>query len=497
MSVEVSMPGIEEVTGTATKPSNLSETQHELRLGKESRTQSLSAPTTTERKKVVVAHRGTLALVGVVAIFLLLGTFIALKTPAYESADEPGHVENIETLVAGHWYGMSSSCTWISQISEKVAPQLNCSGDEAQQAPLYYLVFAGWQRLVGLPAQAPFKGQLAKNPFLFGVTPHGVWLHHSSADLRYLLWLRLPNVFLGALTVLFTFFALRLVTPDPWTPVVGASIVAFLPRFVFLSSFVTNDNLVDLLGALLVFTALRYVRGPSRWRMALVGVVVGLLVITKLSALPLVIVPVVLSLMASGWRRRAEQLGICLVSIFGVSGWYFVQNAVRYGGDPLARSATARYLSQVVGFGLWPWQKYVVNDPLGLVFVHVPARIFGTFWYQSGWNEFHWSWPTNLIFTVGLCLALAGLVRRHVNRNALISLLAIAIAGILSVWVLAFQTPTYQARYAYVGLPAIAALAALGLERWKLPIRFLFPAVGLCGTLIAIQQNVLAVHWSS
>ena len=24
--------------------------------------------------------------------------------PAYESADEPGHVENIESLVSGHWY---------------------------------------------------------------------------------------------------------------------------------------------------------------------------------------------------------------------------------------------------------------------------------------------------------------------------------------------------------------------------------------------------------
>jgi hypothetical protein len=43
------------------------------------------------------AHGARLVLVGVIAAFIVLGTTIALKTPAYESADEPGHVENIQT----------------------------------------------------------------------------------------------------------------------------------------------------------------------------------------------------------------------------------------------------------------------------------------------------------------------------------------------------------------------------------------------------------------
>jgi ABC-type arginine transport system permease subunit len=72
----------------------------------------------------------------------------------------------------------------------------------------------------------------------------------------------------------------------------------------------------------------------------------------------------------------------------------------------------------------------------------------------------------------------------------------ITAAGLLSVWIVAFQTSTYEARYVFVGLAAIAALAALGLERWKLPFRFVLPAMGLIGTLVAIQQNVLAVHWN-
>lgn len=63
-------------------------------------------------------------------------------------------------------------------------------------------------------------------------------------------------------------------------------------------------------------------------------------------------------------------------------------------------------------------------------------------------------------------------------------------------WIVAFQTSTYQARYAYAGLAAIAALAALGVERWRLAMRFIVPAAGLVGTIVAVQQNVLAVHWT-
>jgi 4-amino-4-deoxy-L-arabinose transferase-like glycosyltransferase len=439
----------------------------------------------TERHTETTPERASnyarLVLIGVILVFVVLGTVIAFKTPAYESADEPGHVQNIETLVSGHWYGMNSKCSHLDRF---------CSGTEAHQAPLYYLVFAGWQRLVGVPYHQPYEGK-----FSFFSVNNGTFLHHSPADHHFLLWLRLPNVVLGALTVLFAFFAVRLVSSDPWTPVVGASIVAFLPRFVFLSSFVSNDNLVDLLGAVLTFVALRYARRPGRWRMAVVGAVIGLLLITKLSTLPMAFVLVALSFMATGWRRRVESLGIGVLSTLVVSGWYLVQNTVRYG-DPLARAASARYLAQVGGLGTF-FTPYKAGNPVSLIFVRVPERILNSFWYQSGAvNQFQWSRPVNLLFSLVLAAALVGLVHRHIDHRTLVTLWTIAIAGFLSVWVVATQTSTYEARYVLVGLAAIAALAALGLERWRLPVRFLLPAMGLIGTLIAIQQDVLAIHWS-
>jgi len=427
------------------------------------------------------------ALVGVLVVFVMLGTFVAFKTPAYEAADEPSHVQNIETLASGHWYGISTKCRLTRH------GLVDCTGgDESHQAPLYYLLFAGWQRLVGVPPRAPAR--LPAN-FLESPSRPEDWLTHSSSDHRFLLWLRLPNVVLGALTVLTTFFAVRLVSKDPWTPVVAASIVAFLPRFVFLSSVVTNDNLVDFLGAVFTLVALRYARAPSRWRIATVGGVFGLLVITKLSVLPVALVLVALAWMVPGWRRRAGFLAVSVLAALGVSGWYLVQNTVRYG-DPLARAASSHYLEFVGGLGTF-WAPYKVGNPFSLVFDRVPVRIGNSFWYQSGWNQFRWSWPVNLLFWLVAAAMLVGLfVHRDVGRRRLVTLVAVSLTSFLSVWAVSFQTETYQARYVFVGLAAVAALLALGVQRWTLPTRFLLPAMGLCGTIVAIQQDVLAVHWT-
>lgn len=430
------------------------------------------------------------ALAAVLVAFVILGAVIAVKTPAYESADEPGHVENIETLVSGHWYSLTPHCPLT------VRTGFSClNGTEAHQAPLYYLLLAGWQRVVAQPVQPPhpFLGK-PLGPGIFGA--HGeLYLQHSAAEHRFLLWLRLPNVLMGALTVFLAYCAVRLTTADRWTPVLAASMVAFLPRFVFLSAFVTNDNLVDLLGALFVLLALRYALGPSRWRMVAVGGTLGLLVTTKLSALPIALVIVVLASMVSDWRRRAEFAALGFGSALVVCGWYLVQNTVRYG-DPLARTASARYLSVVGGLGTAFGQPYRVTDPLRLVFVDVPDRIVRSFWYQSGWNQFRWSLPVDLAITAVFAVALLGLIGRDISRSILLTLWSIFISSFLCVWIISFQTHTYEARYAYVGLVAIIGLAALGLERWKVGVRFLIPLAGLVGTVAALQLDVLSVHWT-
>jgi hypothetical protein len=288
------------------------------------------------------------------------------------------------------------------------------------------------------------------------------------------------------------FLAIRRVSHDPWTPVVAAAIIAFLPRFVFLSAFVTNDNLVNLLGAVLGYLALRFITSPSVWNMAWVGVTFGLLAATKLSALPMGLVIVVLVLLVPTWRRRLSLLTVAGGAAGLTCGWYLIQNSVRYG-DPLARVASSRYLALNGGLGTY-FEPYRVKDPLSLVFWQVPRRFVDSFWYQSGWNQFHWSMPVNVAITAVILSVLFGIYGHKIRRDILITLAAVSVAALLSVWIVATQTATYQGRYALVGCVGIAGLIAFALQRWKLPVRFLLPAAGIVGTCIAIQSNVLTVH---
>jgi len=417
---------------------------------------------------------------GILAVFIGLSSFVALKASPGLSNDELSHVQNVETLVAGHWYGMHLGHPELVPVFGKTINAGQNSGFEAHQPPLYYLILAGWQRLTGLPPQTPKPAIL--------VAPDNL-----------VILLRILNVLMGATTVWLTFLAARIITTDRWTPVVAASLIAFIPRFLFLSAFVTNDNLSNLLAALLTFFALRFVASPTRWRMALVGATVGLLIVTKLSALPLAVVIFVLAFRQHEFLRRAEMIATgCLASVL-VCAWYLIQNTVRYG-DPLAAAASQRYLTQIGGgLGMPYGVPFRVIDPLKTIVLEVPTRFIHVFFYGWGWDNVFLKplpLPVSLLFWVLLAFALVGLFGRHASRGVLVVLGTLTLAGFLSVWMVAFQTATYDPRLALVGMPALACLAALGLERWRLMVRFLLPLLGLGGTLFAVQGNSVLLHWT-
>jgi 4-amino-4-deoxy-L-arabinose transferase-like glycosyltransferase len=275
---------------------------------------------------------------------------------------------------------------------------------------------------------------------------------------------------------------------------VAAALVALFPRFVFLSPFVTNDNLVTFLGAVLTWCALRFIERPSWGRMAVVGGVFGLLITTKLSVLPVGLLLFALPFAVSPWARRLWLAVTGVLAALLVSSWYLAQNWVLYG-DPLARHATENYLIQVggLGTGLSP---YVVKDPLHLVFVDVPNLFATNFWYTSGWNQFHWSKTVGIVIALVVGVVLFGLFGQHIDRRALLLLGIITVLSLACVWFVAFQTATYQPRYALVGLAAMAILVALALQRWPLWMRWLLPAAGFIGCLVATRLDVLDVHWT-
>lgn len=423
-------------------------------------------------------------LVAIVVLFVALASFVAFKTPAWEAQDEPGHVANIESLVSGHWYGFNADCHPTRAI-------LSCSGDEAQQAPLYYLLLAGWQVATGQHAQPVPTHDLVVSDN--GSRTEFFVTHPDSGLVR---WLRVPNIAMGAVTVIIAFFTIRRLADDRWTPLVGAATLAFLPRFIFLSPFVTNDNLVVLLGSVLTYCAIRFVQQPStRWMLA-TGAVLGLLLTTKLSVLPLILLIPVLAGFAPSLRQRALQLGWGCLSTAAVCSWYLIQNSVRYG-DPLARSASTKYLTAIGALGVTMGKPYVVADPANLVLDLVPKRLVTSFWYSSGWGQFHWSASIGFLVTFGVLALLVGLIHQRIPIRVLVVLGSIAALSLACVWLLAFQTATaYGARYAYVGITAIITIVALSVQRWPVLLRWLLPAACLVGTILAIHSDVLEIHWT-
>ena len=112
--------------------------------------------------------------------FALLSAGVLSLTPPWEANDEPDHVRNIEVLASGHWY--------------RITPE---SGFEPQQAPLYYLLLAAYQKLTRLPVRLP-DGQLGP---VADNQQHGNYLHNVSQDgedQRWLDLLRLPSIVFGA-----------------------------------------------------------------------------------------------------------------------------------------------------------------------------------------------------------------------------------------------------------------------------------------------------------
>jgi hypothetical protein len=264
---------------------------------------------------------------------------------------------------------------------------------------------------------------------------------------------------------------------------------------VFISAFVTNDNFANLLGAILTFVVLRYLKAPSYLRVAVIGVVLGLLFTTKLSTLSFGLVLVPVCLFAPDWTRRVWSFVLACCASLVVSGWYLIQNTVRYG-DPLARHATASYLTSIGSVGsAHIGQGYEIGNPLHFLFGHVPLLFVDSFWYESGWNTFRWPLSVNVLFSVVAVLALLGLLRANIDGRVLISLGSLSIAALLSVWIVALQVGS-SGRYALAGVSAMAALVSLGVQRCRIPVRFVLPAIGLCGTLVAIQTDVVGFHWT-
>jgi len=449
----------------------------------------------------VAAHR--IGLFVVLALYLVLGVFYAVRTPAWQAPDEPAHVQVIAQLAANGCCPVIAPGDWdqalLSELtSARFAPQLLDAIPTIQyedhQPPLFYLL--------ALP----------------------VYTGSGSA----LLAVRLLSVLLGAGVVAAAYAAARMLLPGQgWLAVSAAAFTAFIPQHLAMLASANNDAQAELVVALGLLLIIAYLRGSGEriiaWAFA--GVTAALAAVLVLAALfagnvaPVLTGAAVLAMAAASavlWRWRGAApptlIGVALGAVTGLA--FLTKMNASFLAGVVALAVLLRWAftpglsgkARLFGFSIW-WARnvsvYGFPDLFGLrahdsvvvgqlrtadFFAELGAveglRRFVLTTYHSVWGQLGWmalplpDWAYALI-TAFLAIVGGGWLVRALKRERppldaparwrrLAWLALAATAGLVLAQYVYYNTVFYQAqgRYLFPALIPAALAVALGLAGW-------------------------------
>jgi len=405
-----------------------------------------------------------LALVGIVLAYLAVTLTFSFLTRAGESNGELDHVVYVEHL-----------------LRDNAIPRISAdNGHESHQPPLYYLVTAAWQKLLGIHT---FELVLGPAPTSRPGVPPLKLSHTYTKDqlqgVRDVHQLRLLSVLFGLGTVLLTFAAARLATGRDGIALAASLAVALWPKEVVVSSAVTNDSLVILLSSLALVVLLLWLRvGTSdgvRSRLFAVdlGLVLGAAILTKFNALPLLPVALAVILGVAFRHRGRERIGqlidalLVIIGCLAVCGWWLLRNNHLYG-DYFAVKASNAYLRSWLPGLISPVSWFNTNRMLH----YVPSHLLRSVWYDGGWNQFMLPGWLNKVLTalaayavVLFAVAAARRYQRLARPAATAALAGAALAGVVAVMGVAKDSLQAEGRIAFVGLAAFATILVAGASQ--------------------------------
>ena len=415
----------------------------------------------------------------IVFAYVFLAALYAVYTPKWQAPDEPAHFNYIRAigdtgalpiLQRGDY-----DQNYLEQIkAAKFPPSMSVDAIryESYQPPLYYL---------------------AATPIYIAARAGGI-------DAQ-VLALRLFGVALGALVLLVAFGIVREVFPDDAAlalATVGA--IATVPMFIADSASVSNDIAAVLVLTLILWLAVRRVKGAIRDSRFVIlgGILFGAALLTKTTAY----VPGALLLAGAEVGRIANsklQFTIydlrSTISLFAIaillSLPMFIRNMLTYGvTDPLG---LARHNAVVAG---QPTTAEIIRQyGLNHILFDYFAVTFKSFWAQFGWMGVLVNdriYVVLMVLSGAAALGFAFYVWRILRHRDLLTTAQWWSVGLLAVTLLAavvdyigynFEFFQLQGRYLFPAIIPIALFGVIGLrelvarEYYRIVFGLLYPAL--------------------
>jgi hypothetical protein len=411
-----------------------------------------------------------LLVLAVLGLFLVSGIWHSLIVPPFEKPDEVPHYAFARNLSRGE--GLPVQDGSFDRLS---------SG-EYHQAPLYYILvgrlIAGidqndFHELVQPNPQAnvgdPFRAG-NKNLMLYSAAQRP--LQNTNLALHVGRWF---SLFLGALTLLFTYLTARLVFPGSFIlPWLVLATVATIPQFAFISTSFSNDNLAVMLAAVVIYWLARLLAREDRapvlwWEWAVLGALLGLAALSKIHVLSLFALAILVALWL-GARRRSWRLPLAaLLLVFplvlAIAGWWYWRNYHLYGNLLGVTPLWTRGSPPALG-DFW-------GEMRGLRF---------SFWGLFGWFNVplpRWTYrvldAVSLAAVLGLLLSGVRVWRREgptaLNRPAVRVVVLLISWALMLIGLIGYSLRFVQMGQGRLLLPAVGALGILlilGLRYWAL-----------------------------
>jgi hypothetical protein len=152
-------------------------------------------------------------------------------------------------------------------------------------------------------------------------------------------YLKIIPLLCGMGNIWVSYSLLRLVFPDDRARILGGvTLAGFLPMNIYISAYVGNEPLHAFLIGLSLLACVRILRSPDVGfrSVILLGVLLGLALLTKVTAFA--VVPVVtlfllyklIRVFPSRPGPVATRLGLFLLTLTAVAGWYYVRNVIHF-----------------------------------------------------------------------------------------------------------------------------------------------------------------------